>query len=133
MEKSLKSLRNTSRPTQLSQWFLGAFVAVGVLWLSDLHDKYHVYFNRYTVCSSSKNIYTVDELNPRVECLSVTGNRISAVGSRHTIAIMEGESKLLRYLTPTRRVIHLDPDAIVVPGLAGRHLLDDEGDLELFI
>jgi len=35
----------------------------------------------YVVCSSSQNIYTVDPINPRVECMSVKGSRIGRVGS----------------------------------------------------
>ncbi|KAF8889019.1 amidohydrolase family-domain-containing protein [Infundibulicybe gibba] len=86
MEKSSKSPPRTARSNRPS-WFLGAFFAVGVFWLFNFYDQYHLYFNRYTLCSSSKNIYTVDESNPRVECVSVTGDRITAVGSRREFTL----------------------------------------------
>lgn len=35
----------------------------------------------YLVCSPSGNIYTVDETNPRAECISVRDARITSVGS----------------------------------------------------
>ncbi|KAF8889061.1 amidohydrolase family-domain-containing protein [Infundibulicybe gibba] len=117
MEKSSKLPPHTARSNH-PFWFLGTFFAIGILWLFNPHERYHLYFNRYTLCSSSKNIYTVDESNPRVECMSVTGDRITAVGSHLE---MEERSTLLRYITSTRKVIHLDPHAVVVPGLTDAH------------
>lgn len=35
----------------------------------------------YVLCSQAKNIYTVDQNNPRVECISVRGTRIVGVGN----------------------------------------------------
>ena len=37
--------------------------------------------NSYILCSKSKNIYTVNEDSPRVECISVRGSRIVDVGN----------------------------------------------------
>lgn len=35
----------------------------------------------YAVCSEDRNIYTVDESNPRVECCLVANGRIAGIGS----------------------------------------------------
>lgn len=35
----------------------------------------------YFLCSKTKNIYTVDQNNPRVECISVRDSRIAGVGN----------------------------------------------------
>jgi hypothetical protein len=35
----------------------------------------------YVLCSKARNIYTVDQNNPRVECISVRGSRIVGVGN----------------------------------------------------
>ena len=37
--------------------------------------------HEYAVCSASKHIYTVDELNPRVECIVVRGSRVLDTGT----------------------------------------------------
>lgn len=36
--------------------------------------------HRYALCSKSQDIYTVDESNPRVECILVHGSRIVDTG-----------------------------------------------------
>ena len=41
--------------------------------------------NSYILCSKSKNIYTVNEDNPRVECISIRGSRIVDVGDLGTL------------------------------------------------
>ena len=35
----------------------------------------------YSVCSDSESIYTVDESNPTVRCITVQGSRITGAGS----------------------------------------------------
>ena len=40
------------------------------------HFNYNVNLESYVLCSETNNIYTVDELRPRVECISVRGSRI---------------------------------------------------------
>ena len=36
--------------------------------------------NHYTLCSRKRNIYTVDDANPRVECISVRGSLVVDTG-----------------------------------------------------
>jgi len=100
----------------------------------------------YAVCSKAGNIYTVDRNNPQVECISVRGSRIVGVGSFGTYYglphLLEAHfpnaddiqrlhypkfispvlsNRLARSLIPTSRVIQVNDDAIVVPGLAGEN------------
>lgn len=42
----------------------------------------------YTVCSSSKQIYTVDPLRPCVECISVKGTRIVDIGTAGRLLVL---------------------------------------------
>ena len=43
--------------------------------------NYNVNLESYMLCSETNNIYTVDELRPRVECISVRGSRIVDSGN----------------------------------------------------
>lgn len=102
----------------------------------------------YTVCSGSEQIYTVDPLRPRVECISVKGARIVDVGTAGKLYLcfgvecclthsfgtyIEDLTKPVNYLSwflpesitsklrigPPLKVMHLDRNAVLVPGLAG--------------
>lgn len=57
----------------------GALLAVSVIWSFNRAGK--LLPEEYTLCSESKNIYTVDEANPRVECIRVRDSRILDIGS----------------------------------------------------
>jgi len=78
--------RSTPRPIQqhvLGQrlpvlLIMAPLFAVVILWFI-MFDK--LLTKDYTVCSTSNNIYTVDEVNPRVECILVRGSIIHDTGS----------------------------------------------------
>ncbi|KAF5314329.1 hypothetical protein D9619_011773 [Psilocybe cf. subviscida] len=83
----------------------------------------------YTVCSSSKQIYTVDPLRPRVECISVKGTRIVDIGTAEDLTrpvnylsplLPESITSKLR-IGPSSKVVNLEPTAVLVPGLADAH------------
>jgi hypothetical protein len=59
-------------------WLLGAQLsALAILWFFVVSDK--LMTKEYTVCSGG--IYTVDEANPRVDCILVRGAIIHDTGS----------------------------------------------------
>lgn len=81
----------------------------------------------YTICSNSKNIYTVDKSKPRVECISVYGSKIMDTGSSDEIEnrILEKKSKfipsqVLKFLH-RRNLRYIDLGSIIVPGLSDAH------------
>jgi len=59
-------------------WLLG--IASGVVFLNQQYAK------SYIVCSKSREIYTVDPVQPRVECISVRGSNVVDVGDYGTCA-----------------------------------------------
>lgn len=76
------ALKSTAQEAPVDRlWIVG--LAVGailggiVLWLFDKNPQ-------YAVCSHSNHIYTVDETNPTVQCISVKGGRILDTGSLGT-------------------------------------------------
>jgi hypothetical protein len=55
---------------------------LGILLFGALAKFWHFNYNEsYMLCSKTKNIYTVDEFRPRVECISVRGSRIVDSGN----------------------------------------------------
>ncbi|EGO20377.1 hypothetical protein SERLADRAFT_363652 [Serpula lacrymans var. lacrymans S7.9] len=88
---------------------LAAFLALAVFFKIDRNPS-----NDYAVCSESNKIYTVDALQPRVQCVVVRDSRVLDVGDLGTT------SKTL-LATPALKTIHLSPGAIIVPGLADAH------------
>ncbi|KAF9028037.1 hypothetical protein BDZ89DRAFT_1101814 [Hymenopellis radicata] len=87
------------------------------------------YSPKYIVCSPTDNIYTVDEANPRVQCISVAGSRIVNTGDyfaisdteHHTFGFLEPFLPTSVYDILSPEVITLPPDSILVPGLADAH------------
>jgi len=97
--------------------------------------------NAYILCSPSNNIYTVDPAAPRVACISVRGDRVHDVGSLRNfypcyvppsplIPLDELQAHIQPYFLPLQlykwlnlmHVVHIPPDAVVVPGLTGPFL-----------
>ncbi|KAF9260449.1 hypothetical protein L218DRAFT_907141 [Marasmius fiardii PR-910] len=86
------------------------------------------------VCSRSTSIYTVDASKPRVECIALDGSRILDTGSLGDITkqlkssdwtssltlLPSAFSELFRLYRPPK-IIHIDPNSIIVPGLADAH------------
>jgi len=78
------ALKSRQRPRVSSRsWLTGAVFAALIFWYFDVHDLFDA--REYALCSESNNIYTVDESNPRVECLVVRGSRISDMGTQGNI------------------------------------------------
>ncbi|KAF8499903.1 amidohydrolase family-domain-containing protein [Hysterangium stoloniferum] len=83
----------------------------------------------YALCSRQKNIYTVDETNPRVECCVVSNGRIADTGSISEIKQRWGDKDQtgpvanapIASAKEGLRFYFIDRDAIVVPGFADAH------------
>ncbi|KAK0497638.1 amidohydrolase 3 [Armillaria luteobubalina] len=60
-------------------WLFGILSVAFVAWN-------YPYTHRLVVCSPTRNIYTVDEAHPRVECLSVVGLQITGTGNYYSHA-----------------------------------------------
>jgi hypothetical protein len=121
----------STRSTSVLAAFLIAFVVV----------FYPSLFSRdYALCSSSHDIYTVDQPRPRVECIVVSGSRILDSGSQGqcinclgTICFIlsisvDVQSRRRQTMLLARtlglalgglKIIRVKPGSIVVPGLAG--------------
>lgn len=69
------SFKNNVKP----KWLFGIvlFGMLAKLWPFNANNN----LESYLVCSETKNIYTVDESRPRVECISVRGSRIVDSGN----------------------------------------------------
>jgi hypothetical protein len=77
-----QSSRIAERPlVNLTRKSVVLFASIALSIVALTWEQLHTSPDRYTVCSKSKNIYTVDESNPRVECISVRGSRIVDTGS----------------------------------------------------
>ncbi|KAF8966893.1 amidohydrolase family-domain-containing protein [Flammula alnicola] len=122
--------KRVSKAYVLTQrWLVGLSTLCAVLLLNLLFNPKS---DSYTVCSESRNIYTVDEASPRVQCFSVRGTRILAIGDYNDIVwtqryfvklsniLPDWITRSLRVL-PIPKVVHLDGDSVVVPGLADAH------------
>ncbi|KAJ7129019.1 amidohydrolase family-domain-containing protein [Mycena crocata] len=116
----MQDSKNEARPVPPPQarqssrlGWLRAFVAVLVLSRVSLNIYTR---NEYTLCSQSKSIYTVDEENPKAQCLSIRGGRIAAIGDEADV--LQSSSWLARI---PGRVQYIGPEQIIVPGLADAH------------
>ncbi|KAK7441742.1 hypothetical protein VKT23_016405 [Stygiomarasmius scandens] len=89
--------------------------------------------NRYTICSMTDSIYTVDEKNPQVQCISVQDTHIVGTGKLAELHPPLAESfsypfGLDTVLRPVYKVLYRVPEvkfvnsnSIIVPGLADAH------------
>ncbi|XP_006459408.1 hypothetical protein AGABI2DRAFT_191394 [Agaricus bisporus var. bisporus H97] len=77
----------------------------------------------YTVCSSSSRIYTVSELQPQAQCITIKNERIIHLGKHDDIVSSTVNVPLLNWKIPFRwpPVSYVDPTDIIVPGLADAH------------
>ncbi|KDR78373.1 hypothetical protein GALMADRAFT_1317785 [Galerina marginata CBS 339.88] len=106
------------------RWLVGLALSVFALVLLNAQSEF------YTICSKSRNIYTVDSENPRVECISVRGSRIFEVGDYASLVgkldiFLNFADRLPGWVTKNiwigPRVIQIDEKSILVPGLADAH------------
>jgi hypothetical protein len=119
------SASNPKTNNQPRKWVLGIllFGMLAKLW----RFNYNVNLESYVLCSETTNIYTVDESRPRVECISVYGSHIVDFGNFDEIDLHYNflspflPAWLIRLTNRPSRVIHVDPQAVVVPGLADAH------------
>ena len=79
MTKPGASASTSSKIGIKPKWVLGIllFGMLAKLW----HFNYNVKLEPYVLCSETNNIYTVDEVRSRVECISVRGSRIVDSGN----------------------------------------------------
>ncbi len=79
-ETSRHSTRTHATESNSTQWWarrliFGVVLSVGLVFLK------YPFQSSYTVCSSSRNIYTVADAAPRAECIAIRDTRIVRVGS----------------------------------------------------
>ena len=140
-------LTNSTHPPGKSipaSWLIAAqFSSLVILCFFILSDK--LVTRDYTICSESNNIFTVDEANPRVECVLVRGSIIHDTGSLGIRVLHQSGYSMplivhvedierrrtqsskypgvlawaLRAICGKTRIIRVKPESIVVPGLAG--------------
>ncbi|KAG2125151.1 amidohydrolase family-domain-containing protein [Suillus clintonianus] len=110
--------------------FLALLVALGatVTWL-----KPETHSLDYAVCSANRKVYTVDSDLPNVQCIVVHDTLISDTGDLEDITLRWRQRQLseipgviqlpwpFNLLEPSLRVITIQPDSIVVPGLTDAH------------
>ncbi|KAJ7782770.1 amidohydrolase family-domain-containing protein [Mycena metata] len=109
-----KEASKTRKSSRIRWWFSSvvAVLVVSRIWLHlQLQDE-------YTLCSPSNSIYTVNETQPRVQCISVRKGRIEAVGNDVDVK----RNWFASILNPFNgQVRYLDAEQIIVPGLADAH------------
>ncbi|KJA17164.1 hypothetical protein HYPSUDRAFT_46693 [Hypholoma sublateritium FD-334 SS-4] len=125
-----RNLQTRATESNSTQWWarrliFGVALSAGLVFLN------YPLQSSYAVCSPSRNIYTVDDTAPRVECIAVRNARIARVGSYDEVVrpqrYFEGNNFFPRWLVDRlavvryTMVIYLHEDAILVPGLADAH------------
>lgn len=132
----LEDLKKPSpSPSRIPQRTFLKFVLICIflstLWISN-YIPLPIYHHEYSVCSESGSIYTVDEVTPQVECISIVGSRISYTGSSKELQgrlyrRAQAVSWLQRWLVSrlfsrvSHKISYVNSDAIIVPGLAGMY------------
>ncbi|KAF7375864.1 Amidohydrolase 3 [Mycena sanguinolenta] len=107
-----------ARQSSRLRWLLGSIATGLILSRVWLHVQTR---DEYTLCSSTKSIYTVDETQPRAQCISVRNGRITSVGDEADVSSnWPWLVNLLFYPSGTTRHT-IEPGHIVVPGLADAH------------
>ncbi|KIK37222.1 hypothetical protein CY34DRAFT_776606 [Suillus luteus UH-Slu-Lm8-n1] len=136
--QSTSSSTNTpqNRSWWATSWFLALLVALGVTGATvTWHHKPETHSLDYAVCSTNRTIYTVDLDLPNVQCIVVHDSLISDTGDLEDITLrwrdrwwseipLAGVLHLpwpFNFLEPSLRVINIQPDSIVVPGLTDAH------------
>ena len=141
------STEKVHQPQNRARWTVwGGLLALG-FGLNVFRVNQSAFTRDYAVCSASHDIYTVDEAEPRVECVVIGGTRILDTGSlgasegncakrrsysriccivdvrnrwkdrRKSSLVLSTVDKVLDRL----RVINVQPGSIMVPGLTGKH------------
>ncbi|KAJ7668524.1 amidohydrolase family-domain-containing protein [Mycena polygramma] len=104
-----------ARQSSPLRWLLGSLVAGLLLSRALLPLQAR---DEYTLCTHTKSIYTVDETQPRVQCISVREGRIAAVGDE--VNMRRNRFTNLLYASGAK-VMYIEPGQIIVPGLADAH------------
>ncbi|KDR78376.1 hypothetical protein GALMADRAFT_266881 [Galerina marginata CBS 339.88] len=114
-----------TRPKRSTRrWLVGLALSVlAILFLNAQSES-------YIICSKSRNIYTVDPANLRVECVSIRGSRVlqvgdyaSLVGKRDLLSRFTGHlpSWIVANMRVAPRIVQVGENSVVVPGLADAH------------
>ncbi|KAF5376082.1 hypothetical protein D9615_007734 [Tricholomella constricta] len=130
-EKSSASSKAYNRFPLGASWIFSAILVSFLVsgWFFDAYDNL-LSLNSYILCSESHNIYTVDELRPRVECISIKGSTIIDTGSFDEVTerglLRSGlfphlPNLVLKIIHRSPRVFKVNPQSVVVPGLADAH------------
>ncbi|KAJ7039089.1 amidohydrolase family-domain-containing protein [Mycena alexandri] len=102
-----------ARQSSRLRWWFSSVVVVLLLSRVWLHLQTQ---DEYTLCSPTNSIYTVNETQPRAQCISVRNGRIEAIGNDVDVK----RNWFARILDPFNgQVRYLEPEQIIVPGLAG--------------
>lgn len=114
-----------------SSWSLALLAALGataatVTWLKPVTHS-----SDYAVCSANRTIYTVDPGLPNVQCIVVHDTLISDIGDLEDITLRWRSEMPLAgvihlpwpfdFLEPSLKVLNIQPNSIVVPGLTDAH------------
>ncbi|KAG2039352.1 amidohydrolase family-domain-containing protein [Suillus americanus] len=116
-------------------WLLALFVALGATAATVAWLKPETHSLDYAVCSAKRTIYTVDSDLPNVQCIVVHDTLISDTGDLEDVTLrwrdrwwseipLAGVIHLpwpFNFFEPSLRVINIQPDSIVVPGLTDAH------------
>ncbi|KAJ6576849.1 amidohydrolase family-domain-containing protein [Mycena sp. CBHHK59/15] len=107
-----------TRQSSRISWLLSSVVVVLVIARVSLYigEK-----SEYTLCSETNRIYTVDEAQPNAQCIYISGDRITDIGSSADIRSRRTTHWVSKIVFPTRNVRYIDPSSIIVPGLADAH------------
>ncbi|THU97871.1 hypothetical protein K435DRAFT_777773 [Dendrothele bispora CBS 962.96] len=89
--------------------------------------------NRYTICSMTGSIYTVDKERPQVHCISIQGAHIAGTGTLDELHPPLAESfsyplgldwvlrPVYKFLYRVPEVKYINSNSVIVPGLADAH------------
>ncbi|CAA7262098.1 unnamed protein product [Cyclocybe aegerita] len=123
MKKSA-SMKSSPSTFISRRWISVTFLSAAALWILKNRNS------SYILCSQTKNIYTVDDANPKVECIYVKGSHVVDVGDYSHIEQRSVPFDFIRKSVPSwiilnpltqPKVFEVSPDAVVVPGLADAH------------
>ncbi|KAG2068318.1 hypothetical protein BDR04DRAFT_1232852 [Suillus decipiens] len=116
-------------------WPLALLFALGATGATVTWFKPETHSLEYAVCSANRTIYTVDSDLPNVQCIVIHDTLILDTGDLEDVALrwrnrwwsgipLAGTIQLpwpFNFFEPSLRVINIQPDSIVVPGLIDAH------------
>ncbi|KAF9450920.1 hypothetical protein P691DRAFT_773575 [Macrolepiota fuliginosa MF-IS2] len=84
---------------------------------------FHDLLTEYTLCSPTGRVYTVDEAQPEVQCISIRNDRILRVGAHSDVTTITVNVPVLKrsFFVKRPRVSYVGSADIIVPGLTDAH------------